>query len=181
MGYLLAYLIGSIPFSMYISNLYGFDVREHGSGNAGATNMFRVNKILGVITFLLDFLKGYLTPKLILSEYPNTNIQIVMIMIIMGHILPIFFNFKGGKGVATSFGTILYFDGYLFLVLVLNWLQNAYFTGIGFISTILSFGGLVVISVFYEKTLIMYTLWLFITIIITHKKNFLDLVNDESV
>ena len=56
MGYLLAYLIGSIPFSMYISNLYGFDVREHGSGNAGATNMFRVNKILGVITFLLDFL-----------------------------------------------------------------------------------------------------------------------------
>lgn len=181
MGYILAYLIGSIPFSIYLSNFYGFDIRDIGSNNAGATNMFRVNKMLGLLTFLLDFSKGYLTPILISELYPDTDMRMVVVLLIMGHILPIFFRFKGGKGVSTSFGTILYLDTYLFALLLLNWIQNFYFIGVGFLSTILSLSGLLIVTFFYEKDLVMYTLWLLVTIIITHKKNFSDLFNDKTI
>lgn len=114
---LIAYAIGSINFSVIISKkVAGFDVREKGSGNAGSTNMLRsVGKKAAAITLLCDILKGVVSVLIavllgmIAGEDVDKTIlvQIAGIFVVIGHTFPIFFNFKGGKGVATSLGVIL--------------------------------------------------------------------------
>jgi acyl phosphate:glycerol-3-phosphate acyltransferase len=113
----LAYLIGSVSTAVVISKLvFGTDIREHGSGNAGATNSFRVlGKKAGAVVMIIDVLKGALAVKLALlhSGYiPGTNpfisLQVGLgIAAVVGHIFPIWANFRGGKGIATLFGMIL--------------------------------------------------------------------------
>ena len=107
---LLAYLIGSIPSAVwYAKYFHGIDIREHGSGNAGATNSLRVlGKKAGVIVLIFDLLKG-LIPVLI-SKYLGFSEEfsfLVGISCVVGHIWSVFAQFKGGKGVATSLGIIL--------------------------------------------------------------------------
>jgi len=113
---LLAYLLGSIPSAVWVSKrFYGIDIREHGSGNAGATNTFRVlGKNAGVIVMIADMLKGFIAVKLsILSTYtwtsePFVNLQVILgIAAVLGHIFPVWAGFRGGKGIATLFGMIL--------------------------------------------------------------------------
>ncbi len=112
----LAYLVGSIPTAVWVSkNVYGIDIREHGSGNAGATNTFRIlGSKAGSAVMLIDMLKGFIAVKLsLLSVYPwdseaITNLQIFLgLAAVLGHIFPIWADFRGGKGVATLFGMIL--------------------------------------------------------------------------
>ena len=113
---IIAYAIGSISFSVIISKkMAGFDVREKGSGNAGTTNILRnVGKKAAAITLLCDILKGVLA-ILIAILIGNVNselssallVQIAAIFVVVGHTFPIFFGFKGGKGVATSLGVLL--------------------------------------------------------------------------
>lgn len=112
----IAYLIGSINFSVIISRkMAGFDVREKGSGNAGTTNMLRaVGKKAALITLLCDILKGVVAILIALIAGKIANnvdkallIQIAGILVVLGHTFPIFFEFKGGKGVATSLGVLL--------------------------------------------------------------------------
>lgn len=112
----LAYLIGSISSAVLVSKrFYGIDIREHGSGNAGATNTFRIlGKNAGIIVMVADMLKGFLAVKLsLLSSYtwtsePFVNLQVMLgIAAVLGHIFPIFAGFRGGKGIATLFGMIL--------------------------------------------------------------------------
>ena len=113
---IVAYLIGSISFSVLISKkMVGFDVREKGSGNAGATNMLRaVGKKAAVLTLLCDALKGVvaiLFAILVGAISKNSDksllVQIAGILVVVGHTFPVFFGFKGGKGVATSLGVLL--------------------------------------------------------------------------
>ncbi len=112
----IAYILGSIPFSYLAGKvLRGIDIREHGSGNAGATNTLRVlGTTPGIIVMILDMLKGIaavLIAKTIISECSDLTyeLQIVScgVMAIIGHILPVFLKFKGGKGVATTAGVFL--------------------------------------------------------------------------
>lgn len=112
----IAYLIGSINFSVLISKkMAGFDVREKGSGNAGTTNMLRsVGKKAAAITLICDILKGVvsiLISIIIGNITKNLDrellLQIAGIAVVLGHTFPIFFGFKGGKGVATSLGVLL--------------------------------------------------------------------------
>ncbi len=112
----IAYLIGSINFSIIISKkLAGFDVREKGSGNAGTTNILRVvGKKAALITLVCDILKGVvsilfaLVVGLIIKNVDRAFlIQIAGIFVVIGHTYPIFFGFKGGKGVATSIGVLI--------------------------------------------------------------------------
>lgn len=112
----IAYLIGSVNFSVLISKkMAGFDVREKGSGNAGTTNMLRsVGKKAAVITLICDILKGVISIAIAIivgSIVKNLDkellLQIAGIAVVLGHTFPIFFGFKGGKGVATSLGVIL--------------------------------------------------------------------------
>ena len=113
---IIAYAIGSINFSVIISKkMAGFDVREKGSGNAGTTNMLRsVGKKAAAITLLCDVLKGVVAIGIALiagSIVKNVDkavlVQIAGILVVVGHTFPIFFEFKGGKGVATSLGVIM--------------------------------------------------------------------------
>ena len=111
-----AYLIGSVNFSIIISKkMAGFDVREKGSGNAGTTNMLRsVGKKAAAITLICDILKGVISIGLAIiigNIAKNINrellVQIAGIAVVIGHTFPIYFGFKGGKGVATSLGVLL--------------------------------------------------------------------------
>ena len=113
---IIAYLIGSINFSVILSKkMAGFDVRDKGSGNAGTTNMLRsVGKKAAAITLVCDILKGVvsiLIAILMNKIFPNSNgallVQIAGVAVILGHTFPIFFKFKGGKGVATSLGVLI--------------------------------------------------------------------------
>ncbi len=113
---LIAYAIGSINFSVIFSKKFaGFDVREKGSGNAGATNMLRsVGKGAAVLTLICDILKGVVAisiamiiGNIIKDSNKELLVQIAGIAVVIGHTFPIFFGFKGGKGVATSLGILL--------------------------------------------------------------------------
>ena len=112
----IAYLLGSISFSVIISKkIAGFDVREKGSGNAGSTNVLRtVGKKAAVLTLICDVLKGVvavLIATLVGKIWKELDgallVQLAGIFVIIGHTFPIFFKFKGGKGVATSLGVLL--------------------------------------------------------------------------
>ena len=112
----IAYLIGSVNFSVLISKkMAGFDVREKGSGNAGTTNMLRsVGKKAAAITLICDILKGVISIAIAIivgSIVKNLDkellLQIAGIAVVLGHTFPIFFGFKGGIGVATSLGVLL--------------------------------------------------------------------------
>lgn len=113
---IIAYAIGSVNFSVILSKkIAGFDVREKGSGNAGSTNMLRsVGKKAAAITLVCDILKGVvaiLIAVMIGWLFKDSDkallVQIAGILVIVGHTYPIFFEFKGGKGVATSLGVLL--------------------------------------------------------------------------
>ena len=113
---IIAYLIGSINFSVIFSKKFaGFDVREKGSGNAGTTNMLRsVGKKAAALTLVCDILKGVIAiviaiilGNMIKGLNKELLLQIAGVAVVLGHTFPIFFQFKGGKGVATSLGILL--------------------------------------------------------------------------
>lgn len=113
---LIAYLIGSISFSViFTTKIAGFDVREKGSKNAGSTNVLRTaGKGIAALTLVCDILKGVVAVlvaigigKLDNCEHIEYLVQIAGLMVVLGHTFPVFFKFKGGKGVATSLGIIL--------------------------------------------------------------------------
>ena len=113
---IIAYLIGSVNFSVIFSKKFaGFDVREKGSGNAGSTNMLRsVGKKAAALTLICDVLKGVVAiviaiilGNIIQDSNKELLLQIAGIAVVLGHTFPLFFQFKGGKGVATSLGILL--------------------------------------------------------------------------
>lgn len=122
---LLAYIIGSIPSGLWIGKLfYNTDIREHGSGNLGGTNTFRtLGKKAGLIVTIMDILKGTAATLLgYLAIFESTSIHplILGIIAVIGHMFPIFANFKGGKAVATSGGILLAYNWPLFVLLVVG-------------------------------------------------------------
>ena len=114
---LLAYLIGSIPTSVWVSRrFFGIDIRDYGSGNAGATNVYRVlGSRWGTFVMIMDMLKGmaavqlaWLLPAYLDQEIQFQNLQTGLgLAAVLGHIFPIWADFRGGKGVATVFGMVL--------------------------------------------------------------------------
>ncbi|MDO5396869.1 MAG: glycerol-3-phosphate 1-O-acyltransferase PlsY [bacterium] len=136
MAGVISYLIGSVNFSIMLSRAVGGkDIRSSGSGNAGATNMMRTyGKKMGVITLLLDVAKGIiaiLIVNLIVKYYNDTSLNdaflaeldraslpyIAGLCVVLGHNFPLYFGFKGGKGVATSLGVVLMLDWKLGLII----------------------------------------------------------------
>lgn len=114
---ILAYLIGSVPTAVWVSKyFFNIDIRDYGSGNAGATNTYRVlGYKWGTVVMVVDMLKGfaavklaYLLPFYVVDEFARTNFQIGLgLCAVLGHIYPIWAQFRGGKGVATLFGLVL--------------------------------------------------------------------------
>jgi glycerol-3-phosphate acyltransferase PlsY len=125
---LASYLIGAIPFGLIFSRVFSnVDVRTVGSGNIGATNVLRAaGKSAALLTLLADGLKGFL-PVFIVQHLFNTDITAVLsgVAAILGHNFPVYLKFKGGKGVATSFGVLLAVSPWIGLVALLAWLAAA--------------------------------------------------------
>lgn len=119
LGATMAYLLGSIPSGLWIGRkFFQIDIRQHGSGNLGATNSFRIlGKKAGTIVLLLDLLKGSIS-VLLLKQMDLHGISplIIALFAVVGHTYPLFANFKGGKAVATFAGVILAYQPVLFLI-----------------------------------------------------------------
>lgn len=183
-----AYLIGSIPTAVwYGQGYFGIDIRQYGSGNAGATNTFRVlGKRAGTIVMLVDVLKGYtaaiLSTLLWHADVITTNeiltFKIVFgLVAVIGHLYPVFADFKGGKGVASLLGMILAIHpemaavciGIFLLVVIAS-----QYVSLGSIMAALSFPVLLLLRIFGEKEpplLIVFGFVIFLMVVFTHQKN----------
>lgn len=120
-----SYFMGSLPFGLILSKLLGHgDLRKSGSGNIGATNAMRVGgKKLGIMTLVLDALKGIIPILIFLFlNFSGTLIALCGIMVVLGHIFPVWLKFKGGKGVATAVAVLLILMPSVGLIFVFTWL-----------------------------------------------------------
>ncbi len=120
-----AYFLGAIPFGLIIARSQGVDIRAHGSGNIGATNVYRVmGKSWGLLTFFLDALKGFI-PAYFFAQWSGSHESMGVycgLIAIIGHSFPIFLRFKGGKGVATSAGMLLGVAPFAMGVGLISWI-----------------------------------------------------------
>ena len=188
----IAYLIGSINFSVILSKkMAGFDVREKGSGNAGTTNMLRsVGKKAAAITLICDILKGVISILIAMAlgrMIEGTNgallVQIAGVAVILGHTFPIFFKFKGGKGVATSLGVLIMSNwqiGLICLVFALILIILTQMVSVGSIAAAVLYP---VLTLFIPQNYIVpgnyliYSIVLAIIIIFNHRENIKRLLN----
>jgi acyl phosphate:glycerol-3-phosphate acyltransferase len=188
----ISYLVGSIPVAVCIGKKYrGLDIREHGSQNAGATNTFRVfGKKLGWIVLLLDVTKGFVAstlPLFIADNYSENQLLLFQLVTslacIIGHVFPIFAQFRGGKGVASSLGIIIGINPIsaaislgIFIIIFLLFK----YVSLGAIITAISYP---FVSYFLVKEdtriMIIFTILLGFLIIVSHRKNIKRLINGE--
>lgn len=195
---MIAYLIGSVNFSILISKkVAGFDVREKGSGNAGTTNMLRsVGKGAAAITLILDILKGVVAIYVailygnIVSKLANITIdnsilvQIAGIFVIIGHTFPIYFGFKGGKGVATALGILLttnYQIGLICLVFAIILIVLTRMVSVGSLAAAILFPVLTLFlskeNFIIEGNYIWYSIIVALIVIFNHRSNVKRLLN----
>ena len=116
-----SYIIGSFNLSYFISKAHGYDIRKHGSGNAGASNVvIMMGKKIGIIVALVDIFKAFLVCTLAMKLLPNEVYigPLAGTSVMLGHIFPFYMGFKGGKGLATLGGTILALDPKMFVVML---------------------------------------------------------------
>jgi len=180
-----AYIIGSIPTALIISRKYfGIDIREYGSGNMGATNAFRIlGSKFGTIIMVCDVLKGmlavglfYLLPFYMSNELERTNFMIALgLSSVIGHIFPVFADFKGGKGVATLLGMILAIQPYVALTCIGVFLIVLFLTRYVSLSSILGAVMLPICVLWIwnedELTYRIFALLVAAMVVITHQKN----------
>ena len=181
----IAYLIGSIPTAVWISKLFfGIDIRDYGSGNSGATNTFRVlGSRWGIIVMITDVLKGVaatslyiLLPYYMTSEWDRTNFMVGLgLAAVLGHIFPIWADFRGGKGVATLFGMILAIQPIVGVCCVGVFLFVLYLTRFVSLSSILASIAFAVfiLFIFNERETLYRAFAIAVTllVILTHQKN----------
>ncbi len=138
---LTAYLFGSVCSAIIICKLFGLpDPRQHGSNNPGATNVLRLaGKKYALLVLFLDMLKGFL-PVLLgrLLDVDTTLLSFIALFSILGHVYPVFFQFQGGKGVATTLGALLGFKLFLGLGVVFTWLLVAGITRYSSLSSLIA-------------------------------------------
>ena len=173
------YLIGSINSALVIGGFYGTDIRKQGSGNAGATNAVRVlGKKLGILVFFGDFLKGIIA--CFVGHLLFKNQLYAGVFAVVGHIFPLYYGFKGGKGVSTILGVLLFLDWKIFLITGALMLILISVTKIVSLSTLT---GLLVAFLMFaflhkgEYILIIGVLLLVVISFIKHKENIKRLIN----
>jgi glycerol-3-phosphate acyltransferase PlsY len=182
---ILAYIIGSIPTSVWVSrHFFDVDIRDYGSGNAGATNTYRVlGSRWGTFVMVCDILKGVLATSLYIlipyymhDEWDRTNFMVGLgLAAVVGHIFPIFAEFKGGKGVATLFGMIIAIQPVVAVCCVGVFLLVLYLTRFVSLSSILASIAFAVfiLFIFNEKETLyrFFAVAVALMVIFTHQKN----------
>ena len=182
---LLAYLIGSIPTAVWVSRyFFAIDIREYGSGNSGATNTFRVlGSRWGSFVMAIDILKGLLAtglyvlvPYYLHDEWDRTNFMVGLgLAAVVGHVFPIWAEFRGGKGVATLFGMILAIQPIVAVCCVAVFLLVLYLTRFISLSSILASVAFAVFILYIfdaKETLYRgFAIAVALLVILTHQKN----------
>lgn len=171
---IIAYLLGSIPSALVVGKIgYNIDIRQHGSGNLGATNTFRVLGMkAGIIVTLSDILKGTAATLLPLLADADVYRLIIGLFAVLGHTYPIFARFKGGKAVATSAGIILGINPLLFAIMIATFLITLYISKyVSLSSMITGIITIIVSSLFKDIGLIIVTSILTIFVFYRHKAN----------
>lgn len=190
---LLAYFIGSIPSAIWVSKwFFGVDVRDYGSNNAGATNTFRViGRVAGFTVLFFDILKGWVSVKILTSlilyepqssEFINMQL-IVGITAVIGHVFPIYEKFQGGKGVATFMGIILAINFSAAIGCVVIFLLIFIFTSYVSLGAIVAAIFFPIITIFIIRvesiSVVYFSIFISILVILTHKPNIYRLLNKD--
>lgn len=177
---ILSYLMGNISPSIILGKMQGIDIKSEGSGNAGTTNALRVlGAKAGLITFTMDIVKGFVPVFLAINLSTFYCAGVCVLMVIFGHIWPVIYKFKGGKGVATAIGATLAINPLLTLVITI------FSIGMVAISKKVSVGSLTAAVIYPIATYIFmrdfmpFALILCLTIIIKHKENIKRLISGE--
>ena len=196
---IISYLIGSIMFSViFTKKIAGFDVRTRGSGNAGSTNVLRTaGKKVAIITLICDILKGvvavligYIVGKLTKASVETSQMLILTagVMVVLGHTFPIFFKFKGGKGVATSLGVLLMINwkiGLICLVFALLIMAVSRMVSLGSISAAILFP---VLCIFINENYlikanhfgyVLFGIILCLLVVFNHRSNLIRMINGK--
>lgn len=211
---LVSYLLGSISFAVIFTNYYAHtDIRQHGSGNAGMTNVLRtVGKKPAIFTFICDLLKGVVACLLgkylmvpILSKILNTDLTSVInplyfaylagLFCIIGHIYPLYFSFKGGKGVATTAGIFLVIDWRVFLIAISLFLVLVAITRTVSVGSITAATAIPILTAVFSDKVTEYSFTLFglpqyiiitilsllfaVIVVVKHKENIVRIIHGE--
>lgn len=185
---LLAYLLGSISFAVVVSKLFGLaDPRSYGSHNPGATNVLRSgNKAAAALTLLFDALKGWLAVWLTIrfgGEYGigENGQALVAVAVFLGHLYPVFFHFKGGKGVATGLGVLFALNLWLGLASAATWLIVAVFLRYSSLAAIVSavFAPFYYILLFGTDAIAAAVLVISALLLVRHRANIVKLMNGK--
>ncbi len=189
----LAYLLGSIPTSVWVSKVvFGIDIRDYGSGNPGATNTFRVlGSKWGTFVMIADITKGVIATSLYIlipyyleNELARTNFMIVLgLASVLGHIFPIWADFKGGKGVATILGMALAIQPIVALICIVVFLITLFTTRFVSLSSMLASVVFMILILFIfnekETSYRVFAIIVALMVVVTHQKNIGRLLNGK--
>ncbi len=189
----LAYLLGSIPTSIWVSKaVFGIDIRQYGSGNPGATNTFRVlGSKWGAFVMISDISKGVIATSLYIlipfylqNELARTNFMIILgLAAVLGHIFPIWADFKGGKGVATILGMALAIQPIVALICIIVFLITLFTTRFVSLSSMLASVVFMVLILFIfnekETSYRVFAIIVAFMVVVTHQKNIGRLLNGK--
>ncbi len=185
---ILTYAIAAIPFGLILAIVFAKkDIRELGSKNIGATNVARVvGKKLGFVTLILDGLKGaamIIAARFAFYDVGNLHLFLVFVaaVAVIGHIYPIYLNFKGGKGVATAVAVLSALDPITGFLMVCFWIISFVLFRISAISSLIAIFSSIILSSHFEapNSQIIFCCLLFVLITIKHKENLIRLLTGE--
>jgi glycerol-3-phosphate acyltransferase PlsY len=184
----LTYAIAAIPFGLVLAKIFAKkDIREFGSKNIGATNVARViGKKLGFATLILDGLKGaimVIIARFTFYEMQNLHLFLVLVaaVAVLGHVYPIYLNFKGGKGVATAIAVLFALDVSVGFLVICFWILSFCLFRISSISSIIAIFSSIIISTSFGApgSQIGFCWFLFLLILVRHKENIVRLITGE--
>ena len=177
---LIAYCLGNISGAIIISKLKGDDIRAHGSGNAGTTNVLRTyGTKMAVVTLLVDVLKGVFAVLIGRALYGDAGAYIAALFVILGHIWPAVWGFKGGKGIATALGAILAVDWRLGLLLLVFALAVMFATQRVSPGSILGAAAAPFASMWLVPGFVPYVAVMALIIIVKHRSNIVRIFKGE--
>ena len=177
---IISYLMGSIPFGFILTKIFlKKDIREIGSGNIGATNALRTgNKLIGYTTLILDVIKAVIPVIYVKLNHPEL-IYIASLCAFLGHVFPVWLNFKGGKGVATYIGILFSINIFLGFIFCGSWLIIFLLTRYSSLSSLIGSLAIPVYIFFYEEISATFFGIMFVLIFYTHRENIKRLKNKE--
>ena len=183
---IVAYFLGSISFAVIVSRLFGLpDPRTYGSNNPGATNVLRSgNKLAAALTLLGDALKGWLAVALALRAAPalglgEAHIALAALLVFVGHLFPAFYQFKGGKGVATALGVLLALDWRIGLAAAALWLIVFALTRTSSLAALIATAATPFVALYFHGPGLISAVILLIALLVMwrHKENIIRLIS----